>query len=191
MPITILDYVAYKLGYRARYPVEIFDQLHVPMIGSCASCGLTILAHNAYPSHTGYLCCRGCIGDSGFVHPAEFGIWVHGALADYDHDRGAFGALYLPDGRLRTDGQPTPPIAVPGPELRVTDPPCDADARGTETATQLIQTPRGPLQLCDHHAGLHELAFVACEYIAVPIMPDDEAVINSRPYWDGSLGGSL
>lgn len=74
-PVTILD-VALAHGARQDAAGAIsgaeFERLGLPMLGGCQGCAASIAAYNAYPSKTGYLQCKDCIGELGFATVAEF-----------------------------------------------------------------------------------------------------------------------
>lgn len=42
----------------------------LPILGGCM-CGTTVAAYNAFPSRTGMLGCRDCIGDQGYATVEE------------------------------------------------------------------------------------------------------------------------
>ncbi|MFE0152833.1 hypothetical protein ACFWY5_37215 [Nonomuraea sp. NPDC059007] len=72
MSITILDYVAAKVGIKDSYTSNDHVTHGVNIIGGCESCDATIASYNAYPSKTGYWRCAHCIGDSGYPTVAAF-----------------------------------------------------------------------------------------------------------------------
>lgn len=38
----------------------------LPFFGGCEGCGASMACYNSYPSKTGFLRCKDCIGDSGW-----------------------------------------------------------------------------------------------------------------------------
>jgi hypothetical protein len=72
MAITLLDITIAKVGVKDTYTMEDTDEAGVPFFAGCQDCGASLAAHNAYPSKTGYIKCRGCIGDLGFNSVDEF-----------------------------------------------------------------------------------------------------------------------
>lgn len=80
MAVTVLD-VAVGRGAMAVEDGGItggeFERVGLPMLGGCEVCGASIAAYNAYPSKSGYLRCRGCVGGIGFENCAAFESWSH------------------------------------------------------------------------------------------------------------------
>lgn len=158
MPITLLDYVIARVGHKASYSSADFHRCRVSMVGLCAGCACILTAVGAYPSTTGHVYCDRCIQDGGFATTAEFAEWLQ-------------------------DSSPESQNVVLIPAVLKIDAPCDADAAGAETATHLVYTRSGPLQLCGHHMGVHELVIVASAYPTESIAPEmaPENFILSRP----------
>ena len=80
MAITVYDLAKHLLD---RDPIsgDDFEQVGLPMMGGCQTCGASIAAYNASPSRTGYLqCASGCIEGLGFdtVQEAAAFIWPDG-----------------------------------------------------------------------------------------------------------------
>ena len=72
MPITILDFVQARVGYKDSYPAADFTSNGVEMIGGCERCAATIGAYNAYPSTSGNWRCANSIGTTGYVTVEDF-----------------------------------------------------------------------------------------------------------------------
>lgn len=49
-----------------------FFRLDLPLLAGCQVCAATLAPGNSYPSMTGYIRCRDCIGDLGFPSVAAF-----------------------------------------------------------------------------------------------------------------------
>ena len=60
---------------------EVFEKHGLPIYGGCELCGAGIAAYNAYPSRTGFIRCKNCIGDEGFDSVPEFEAHIE-ELAD-------------------------------------------------------------------------------------------------------------
>lgn len=68
-PIKIIDLVIYRL----KLPKDIdklsgahFEEAKLPMFGGCEGCQESLGGYNAYPSVSGYLRCKSCIGEDGY-----------------------------------------------------------------------------------------------------------------------------
>lgn len=49
-----------------------FERLDLPFWGGCQVCGESLAAYNMYPSKTGFVRCKRCLGDFGFESVEEF-----------------------------------------------------------------------------------------------------------------------
>jgi hypothetical protein len=76
MAITLLDVVRATVGKKASYTGNDFARAGVPMVGGCKGCGESLGGWNAYPSRSGYLCCKACLGDGGFETVKDFENFV-------------------------------------------------------------------------------------------------------------------
>ena len=65
-PVSIYELASHVLGREATNGAD-YEELGLPMMGGCADCHASIAAFNSYPSKTGYLMCKDCIGDSGWT----------------------------------------------------------------------------------------------------------------------------
>lgn len=72
-PVTILDCVVKKFKLDPNQPVngEHFEKAGMPMFGGCAECGESLAAYNMYPTVTGYVMCKSCVGSQGFYTVEE------------------------------------------------------------------------------------------------------------------------
>lgn len=74
-PITLCDALIARrpeLLKAERINAEEFDKEGLPFFGGCKRCKATVASYNAYPSNIGYLMCKDCIGNNGFMTPLEF-----------------------------------------------------------------------------------------------------------------------
>ena len=72
-PITIMQVFEHRTGKNSgSYTLGEFDDAGLPMFGGCQVCQESLAAYNAYPSKTGFLRCRACVGDKGFKSVQEF-----------------------------------------------------------------------------------------------------------------------
>lgn len=73
MPVSVLDLAQFILnrGDDEALDGADFDACDLPIFGGCQGCEAGIAAYNAYPSRTGYLRCRGCIEDLGWMTVQE------------------------------------------------------------------------------------------------------------------------
>jgi hypothetical protein len=78
MAITLFDVVVRKVGKKERYTGADFEEAGVPMFGGCRGCAASLGGWNAYPTRSGYLACKDCVGDAGFGTVAEFWEWARG-----------------------------------------------------------------------------------------------------------------
>ena len=67
-PITVLDLAKYRGATEVNGAINgaEFERVGLPFFGGCEACEASIAAYNAYPSTSGYLRCRDCIGDDGY-----------------------------------------------------------------------------------------------------------------------------
>ncbi|MEV0618579.1 hypothetical protein AB0I81_34990 [Nonomuraea sp. NPDC050404] len=72
MAITILDYVAAKVGIRESYTAVDHLSNGVHFLGGCECCHASIASYNAHPAQSGSWRCADCVGDSGYLTVAEF-----------------------------------------------------------------------------------------------------------------------
>lgn len=76
--ITILD-VALAEGAKAdatgAITADEFDARGLPFFSGCEGCGASLAPYNAFPSLSGRIRCRDCIGDAGFETTAAFLAW--------------------------------------------------------------------------------------------------------------------
>jgi hypothetical protein len=63
-----------KADERGGISMAEFDQRGLPFFAGCQDCGASLAPYNAYPSKTGFIKCRDCIGgsDLGFATVEEF-----------------------------------------------------------------------------------------------------------------------
>jgi hypothetical protein len=66
MPISILD--AAKSKGSENDP----EAVGLPMFAGCQHCGASLAYYNSYPTKSGYISCRDCVGDTGFETVEEF-----------------------------------------------------------------------------------------------------------------------
>ena len=89
MPITVLEIAERKgaiVSDEGVINASEFNRLGLPMFGGCQRCQASIAAYNAFPSKTGYLQCRDCIGDIGFETAAEFDRWMEEQYPEIDQE---------------------------------------------------------------------------------------------------------
>lgn len=74
VPVTVLDVALARGAHEVDGTINgaEFERVGLPIFGGCQGCGATIAAYNAYPSRTGYLRCRQCIGELGFATAEAF-----------------------------------------------------------------------------------------------------------------------
>ena len=68
-PITILELAEFrgaKPDEDGNFSLGEIIKAGVPFFGGCVSCAASIACYNAYPSKSGYLKCKDCIGNDGF-----------------------------------------------------------------------------------------------------------------------------
>lgn len=74
MPLTILD-VAKARGLKEDdrgISMGQIEDLGLPFMGGCQTCGASIACSNAYPSRSGFLRCVDDIGDEGYDTVEKF-----------------------------------------------------------------------------------------------------------------------
>jgi len=78
LPVSVLD-CAIGRGVKASdgdlFTGADIEAVGLPFFGGCQCCAASIACYNAYPSQTGYLRCRDCIGEIGFPTTAAFEEW--------------------------------------------------------------------------------------------------------------------
>jgi hypothetical protein len=65
MPVTVMQLAESVLGHEPGRRVE-YEEIGLPVFGGCELCNAPIAFYNAYPSRSGYIRCRDCIGDLGW-----------------------------------------------------------------------------------------------------------------------------
>jgi hypothetical protein len=81
MAITILDLAEHRGAKPEESGAFTGGEIHrvgLPMMGGCQGCGATIAAYNAYPSKTGYLRCKDCVGELGYATCEEADAAIFG-----------------------------------------------------------------------------------------------------------------
>lgn len=90
-PITIIQLARFR-GAKESADGSIngaeFYRVGLPILGGCLICEATIAAYNAYPSKSGYLKCRNCIGDDGYATVEEANREIFADEVELTSDKG-------------------------------------------------------------------------------------------------------
>jgi hypothetical protein len=78
MPVTVTQLAESVLGHEPGHRDE-YEEIGLPVFGGCELCHAPIAFYNAYPSRSGYIRCRDCIGDIGWESANEAARDVFGA----------------------------------------------------------------------------------------------------------------
>jgi hypothetical protein len=73
MAVTILEVGRHlKPSLGDEFNAGEFESTGLPFMGGCEICAATVACYNSYPSKSGFIRCRDCIGDEGFDTVKEF-----------------------------------------------------------------------------------------------------------------------
>jgi hypothetical protein len=78
MPVTIQQLATNELGRKAR-TVHDYQEIGLPVFGGCELCRAAIACDNAYPSRSGYIRCKSCLGKEGWDSVEDAALDVFGA----------------------------------------------------------------------------------------------------------------
>lgn len=84
MPITVSELADHRLGRRAEHGGD-FEEAGLPIMGGCVGCGASVAAYNAFPSRSGYLACRDCVGGAGWNDVKQADRDIFGSGSDWQH----------------------------------------------------------------------------------------------------------
>lgn len=70
LPVTIFTVAETILKYPPKTGAD-FEKAGLPMFGGCECCQESLAAYNAYPAKTGFIRCKACIGNLGWLDAEE------------------------------------------------------------------------------------------------------------------------